>query len=439
MTDAIRLWDAAGAVTIPADANTAKGIAQYARQLNRRDISQISDAFLAGSYEMMSAFVWTKAMVALRKQLATLGMDFLGEMLGRSDVDEQSSVEQVVTEFDAIRLAEELGMVTGTSAMRLRQARELIAHFASSGDDDQESRMSQQEALSCLRACVEGVLAQPRVEPAARFAEFRRQLETRVFAPTDPRMAELSSSPYFFQRTILSVLITMLRTADGARLENAIGNVGTIIPLLWNRLRKTEKWQAGQTYAELHAAGKKAAVAGLGGALLSVHGFDYVPENLRSNTFTAVAQQLIAAHDSWGNFGAEPGPAQTLASLGTSIPMPAFALCMRAALSVYLGNPYGESFAAQDPVSTLLSGLPPDRWKYFLDECLPTDLKLLDKLRWDKPRARWILLARPFDLFAKGATDASVLRLLRATKKGDGAAVERLASAMVAELGYGQA
>ena len=75
-------------------------------------------------------------------------------------------------------------------------------------------------------------------------------------------------------------------------------------------------------------------------------GFDYVPESLRSATFTRAAKEVLAAHESYQNFYNEPAPMQALASLGSTIPAPAFPLCMKATLSVVLGNQYGHTLAA---------------------------------------------------------------------------------------------
>ena len=58
------------------------------------------------------------------------------------------------------------------------------------------------------------------------------------------------------------------------------------IPTLWGRLRGPERYQVGRVYAEMTAAGQRIAAAALKRALLEVHGFDFVPETLRSDTFS---------------------------------------------------------------------------------------------------------------------------------------------------------
>jgi hypothetical protein len=163
-----------------------------------------------------------------------------------------------------------------------------------------------------------------------KFAEFRDALEARGFQESDEEMQMLKVAPYFYQRTTLSVLLALVKSREGAQLENALGNVNTIVPMLWPGLKRPEKWRTGQTYAEVFSAGRQTAMAGLKKALLKVQGFDFVPENLRSETFIGAANKVLEAHDSFGNYHAEPAPMMRLASLGTSIPMPAFHTCMTA-------------------------------------------------------------------------------------------------------------
>jgi hypothetical protein len=227
--------------------------------------------------------------------------------------------------------------------MRLRHAHEVINHFSEFGelsDDDSEDAegMTQEEALLCLRSCINSILGQPKLEVAHDFATFRRSLEERTFTGNDEQIVGLLNSPYFFLKTTLSILMALLRTASGAQLEHVVRNNKLILPRIWPKLRKPEKWQTGQTYAEIYAEGKKDAVNGLKAALSEVAGFDSVPENLRSATFTRAAKDVMDAHQGMNNFYNEPSPMRALASLGSTIPSSAFPVCMTATLCAWLGN-----------------------------------------------------------------------------------------------------
>lgn len=394
------LWTPTAAAIIPTGASTPEQIAPCAKQLTKRDVDQIVRAYSAGSFEMMSSYVWSKAMVALKKQLATLGSDFIGEMLNRSDIVASTSVMDAITDYEAVCLAEDLGMVNATEGMRLKQCLQTIAHFASrDSDQDDGEQMSPEEAVRCLRSCIQSVLGHQQVAVATQFASFRRSLEERTLKATDTEVAEIVGSPYFFQRTTLSVVLALLRSTSGAQHEHAVGNVMVIVPALWPSLRKPEKWKTGQTYAELVSGGKKVAAIALKDALAKVQGFDYVPETLRSSVFTKAAKEVLAAHEGFGNFYSEPLPMRALAALGTTIPMPAFPSVMTAVLAVWLGNPYGHSFEAEVPATQVLSSLGTDRWRYYLTECLPGDRMILERLAWsDRPRKRWFELIGQFAL-----------------------------------------
>ncbi len=82
----------------------AQKIAAYSKHLSLRETEQIITGFKSGSYEMVTSFVWSRARTVLRKELAKLGMDFVGEVLGRPDIDEDSS-PQDISESEAINLA----------------------------------------------------------------------------------------------------------------------------------------------------------------------------------------------------------------------------------------------------------------------------------------------------------------------------------------------
>src|SRR4051794_40623625 len=118
----IILWDEQAASLIPANLSQPTEIAEFARQLSAREKQQIVSAYKAGSFEMATSFVWGRAMASLKRELGALGVTFLAELLGRSDIDEEANVLDAITEKEAIKLAEELGVVSRTDAIRLRHS-----------------------------------------------------------------------------------------------------------------------------------------------------------------------------------------------------------------------------------------------------------------------------------------------------------------------------
>jgi hypothetical protein len=247
-------------------------------------------------------------------------------------------------------------------------------------------------------------------------------------------VAALSQAPYFFVRTTLSVLLSLVKTAKGAPQEHAIGNFIALLPTLWERLRQQERWQVGQSYAEVNAAGDRAASSGLKKALLSVHGFDFVPETLRSSTFSRTAARVLEAHFGYNNFANETEPMETLAALGTAVPQPAFGKCMEATLAVWLGNRWGVSWAANVPAKRLLDSLRNEQWEYYLNENLPGDRTILDKISVDdKPVARWTELVKTFNLTERVIRDAAVTKLLEVSARSERDKIKTLAQKLRAK------
>lgn len=124
------LWENQPASLLPANLSQPTEIAEFAKQLSTREKHQIVTAYKYGSYEMAASFVWGRAMASLKRVLGALGVTFLAELLGRTDIDEDANVLDAITEKEAIKLAEELGIISQTEAIRLRHSQELVAHFS---------------------------------------------------------------------------------------------------------------------------------------------------------------------------------------------------------------------------------------------------------------------------------------------------------------------
>jgi len=415
---ALQPWSPLEMAIIPSN-STPDEMVTYARpQLSTRDMKAIATAFNAESYEMVATFVWSKAVAVLKKQVASLGMEFVGEMLGRPDLGEDSDPATSIGDHEAISLAEDLRMITGTQALRLKQALELVTHFTKLDQQNAEiEMMAREEALMLLRNCITSILSKPDFEGALRFADFRKALSDRALQPEDGEVITITEAPYFFVRTTLSVLLSLVKTKKGAVQEHAIGNVSVLLPKLWLKLREPEKWQVGQVYAEVSAEGNRPASTGLKQALLKVHGFDFVPESLRSNTFSESAARVLSAHFAFNNYFHEIEPMATLANLGTAIPKPAFAKCMEAALAVWLGNHWGISWGAESHARKMLDSLRAEQWSYYLNECLRSDRTVLDKLVDDGPTKRWIELASIYRFHEIQPRQLQIRRLLEASAK----------------------
>jgi len=437
MTSEILPWNANDSILIPAKIKTARGISRYAKQLTPREVKQIIATLDSGHYEMGALFLWQKTMAGLKEQIGSLGMDFVGELLDRNDVSIVSVPREILTDYDALHLAEELGMFSPTQAMRLRNVMQTIAHFSASPAEDEEyseRQMMPEEAIHCLRTCIQSVLGHERLDAAIEFQRFREDLEEKLFSVEDSVVRSLLVSPYFFQRTTLRVILAMSKTAEGAQLQHILANANVIIPALWPNMMRPDRWMIGRAYAEVHAEGRKTAASGLRKALLKVHGFDYVPEDLRSRVFLEAANELQSMHFSVNNFYNEPSAIGALASLGTVIPPSVLGQCVTAVLSVRLGNHWGISWAAQERVKQILSGLGNERWGYYLNHCLPSDNIILDKLTDPNIIPRWMELITQYGLDEIELSHRGIARLVRAGAKNKVRTVETLAKTLNTRL-----
>jgi hypothetical protein len=377
MNNDITLWKGPDGNVIPVNKSEAQEIVPYAISLTTKQQSHIVNAFQLEAYDMAAEFAWKKAMTKLKETISTLGMKFIGELLNRDDIDEYSTIDTSLTEYSAINLAEQLGVIGSTAALKLRQANELINHYFSSNCEDELDKLT---AMTIVKSSVEYVLSEDDISIALEFSNFRQRLLTESLTINDPQIDQIINSPVFYLRTVLTILTSAIKSEQGAKLENSLSNLNLILPNLWSKITENDKWNIGTTYRDVTAAGNTIASSGVKNALLKVKGFDYVPENLRSVTFQKAAKAIIETHFAFNNFYNEPSVVRRLSNLGSTIPSPALLDCFQAYIAVFFGNRYGTSTVAAQIAGEKLSEISQDRWKYYFERGIQNDEVVLNKL-----------------------------------------------------------
>lgn len=368
--------------------------------ISHSDISNLSDfqkkqiisAFNAGAFDMATEYTWKKAMVKLKELLASLGGDFVSDMLQRNDINEFSSIESVLSDTDAILLSERLGIINSEGAMQLRHAKEQLSYYFSTKAEQMGAFLDAPHALVVIADCVKNILSIQTGNLNLEFSTFKKQLLESSIKESDPVYRQIVNSTLFYIRTVCTILLSSIKKEKGAHVENASANFITILPKIWDKLSSEDKWNIGSIYKDVVADGNSIAVGCIRQALIKVQGFDYVPENLRSDTFKKTAQHLIDVHYDFNNFYNEPSAVKALSHLGTIIPKPAFAICIRAYLLVYLGNRYGVSDAAQPTAVNELTNIHKERWEYYWKSVILYDADVLYHLLTERQ------VKRMFDL-----------------------------------------
>lgn len=372
----IQIWQGPNGAIIPATAREPNDIVPYAHYLSEKQKKQIVSAFQIEAYDMAAEYAWKKGMVKLKETISTLGMKFIGEMLGRSDINDTSSIENVLTDHNTIQLAEQLGVIGTTAALKLKQANELITHYFSKNADNE---IDYTDAFVIVKSSVQYILGEQDISIAIEFSKFRERLLSETLKISDTQVDQLINSPLFYLRTVNTILLSSIKNDIGAKLEHALANLNMLIEEIWPNLGENDKWNIGTAYRDVTASGNLIAASGLKNALLKVSGFDYVPENLRSVTFKNIAKELIETHFANNNFYNEPAIVRKLSNLGSTIPAPALIECMQAYLAVYLGNFYGTSWAAAEIANKELSNISRERWHYYFEKVIHTDEIILNK------------------------------------------------------------
>lgn len=382
------IWIGPTGLTIPNDFTKPQQIITVANGLTKKQKTDIARAFENNAYDMGAEYTWRRSMIRLKSSLKSLGMSFIGEMLGDEEIDEFSNIEMVLNDYNAISLAEHLGAISATGALKLRQALEMISHYLSDKAEKDGEELSLVDAAQIVSTCVKYILGDSEISIAIEFSELRKRLMNETIPLDDPQIVQLLESPVFYLKTVVAVLVAAVKNEKGAGQEHAVGNLSNLIQPMWPHIAEKDRWQIGNAYRDVTSAGNINAAKGLKNALLKVKGFDYVPENLRSTTFKKAAKSVIDAHFGLNNFYTEGPLVSNLSKLGSSIPAPAFIECVQAYLCVFLGNHWGYAFTAAPVAERELKKIPIDRWAYYFGKVIQNDEVILPKLLSSIPRVR---------------------------------------------------
>ncbi len=384
--------ESAGVVAVP-DTNDVAILMSYNRSLSSNDANKIVKAFDNELYDMAAEYIWSRTISTLKKNIMKFGEEFVAEMLDRPDI---SSVEDI-SEYEVITLSSDLGFINQTAKIEFMQFSEIIQHYMSNEDPDEAFPLT--KVSDIVRSCVKHVLGFEKVEYEISFVSFRNRLRTEYIIEGHEIYTQLKLAPYFYKRTVFKTMMNLAKTTkDSAEREIILNNMISIFVEIWSALSSEEKWVIGRSYAQCLSDGDNKLLIALKSVLLKVKGFDYVPENLRSNTYIIAAKDLLSAHQGMNNFYNEPSKAKYLAQMGNSIPAPAFGNCMTAVLACKLGNSYGISWDAQTYLDEILQTVSKDRWSYYLSSVLPYDRVILYKLCVDITADRWIELVEKYSL-----------------------------------------
>ena len=384
--------ESAGVGAVP-DTNDVAILMSYNRSLSSNDANKIVKAFDNELYDMAAEYIWSRTISTLKKNIMKFGEEFVAEMLDRPDI---SSVEDI-SEYEVITLSSDLGFINQTAKIEFMQFSEIIQHYMSNEDPDEAFPLT--KVSDIVRSCVKHVLGFEKVEYEISFVSFRNRLRTEYIIEGHEIYTQLKLAPYFYKRTVFKTMMNLAKTTkDSAEREIILNNMISIFVEIWSALSSEEKWVIGRSYAQCLSDGDNKLLIALKSVLLKVKGFDYVPENLRSNTYIIAAKDLLSAHQGMNNFYNEPSKAKYLAQMGNSIPAPAFGNCMTAVLACKLGNSYGISWDAQTYLDEILQTVSKDRWSYYLSSVLPYDRVILYKLCVDITADRWIELVEKYSL-----------------------------------------
>lgn len=426
-SDLPALWTAANGIQLPKKIEIGN-VLEYNVQLREKELKGIYGLYASDNFEFASETIWERSILILRERVLSLGLEFVGEMVGLDNLDYVKELPA----FEVINLASELGFVNNTGKMRLSQANELVQHYKGRDIDEE---MPQNEGDSVIRACVQYILGYDSSEIAVEYGDFRSSLKYESFERNSAKIEMLVNSPYFYKKTTIRTLVNLIASTEGAEFEMVSANLSTILEGVWDSLSSDDRYFIGLTYSKYANKGEGKYILAFKKALEKVHGFDYVPENLRSLSFIQAAKHIKSVHYAFNNFYNEPEAVNQLERLGNQIPRPAIRECVSSMLMVYLGNAYGRSYGVADLVYKVLDKLDKGAWSYYLNDCLPFDEEVLEKIKaGDERTNRWCDLVNNYQLDDLELKDGKMKEMLNFTRKKDRNNVKAMAGMYLKKL-----
>lgn len=426
-TELPALWTAANGIQLPKKADVATVLACNV-QLREKEIKGIYGLYTGENFEFASETIWERSILILRERVLSLGLEFVGEMVG---LDNLEYVKELPA-FEVINLAAELGFINNTGKMRLSHANELVQHYKGRDVDDD---MPQNESDTVIRACIQYILGYDSSEITIEYGDFRSSLKYELFEKDSAKMEMLENSPYFYKKTTIRTLINLLSSTEGAEYETVSANFCAIVECVWDSLSSDDRYFIGITYSKYANQGNQTYILTFKRALERVHGFDYVPENLRSLSFIQAAKHIKSVHYAFNNFYNEPEAVKRLERLGNKIPKPAIKESVSACLMVILGNVYGQSYSAVDPVYQVLDKLDRNAWIYYINDCLPFDEEVLIRIKaGDERTSRWCVLAKKYNLNEIEIRDRKMQEMLDFSVKDDKNNIKAIAGMYLKKL-----
>lgn len=396
-------------------------------QLNEREQKAIVVNFESGLYDMAAEFVWRRTISILKDRLTIFGNDFIADMLG---YEKEISIDRI-SEPEIIELNCDIGFLKKSAKLELLHHAEQINMYSS-----RESQMIEQvtinknQARTLIDDCIQYVLSDLTEYQTLKFTSIRDLLKSKLLNNDSSEVQELLHAQYFYIRTVLRSLLNMARTEKQEEKEFVFHNMSVIVPLIWDSLAETDKYSFGTIYAEVANTDKKDFIKSMKTILLNVRGFDYVPENLKSNSFINAAKNLMNVHNGINNFYNEPLAAKVLESMGTMIPDPALYECLNATFTCIMGNSYEHAWDAQIYLQNILNGVTTTKWEVFLKD-LPFNAPLLYEIAYvgtlERNVRRWCEEIKKRNLFTLFFQNVWIKEFLVIASKNDWHSVRKMA------------
>lgn len=325
-------------------------------------VSKMIAAAAAGLFDAALNYLWNETVGELRRRVAGYDLAYFYEIAVPSPDRRKhlSTVEHLekVDDVDLLRAALQIGLISPSGHAQVDHIR-YMRNYASAAHPNQVELTGLQLA-TWLETCIRQVITLPYDSITAETKRLLSNIKTGRIDPID-----VAGTTTFFEDlppdradAIAAGLFGLY--VDPVRTPIIADNVRLLWPDLWPFISEEARQGFGLRYGRFRASADILQAKAARELLDLVGGTAYLPEKERAVEVDAALDALLAAHNGFNNFHTESSPARTLAGLigeRGEVPGSVEAKYVRTLVNVFLGNPYGVSWAAAAVYRDLLGRL----------------------------------------------------------------------------------
>lgn len=323
---------------------------------NERIISIYFSKFLAavaaGLFDAALNYLWDETISSIRKRVILYDVHYFYDNATNNEEKRKKlkTADNIVDLDDSelIHGARSIGLISELGYKHLDYIR-FMRNWASAAHPNQ-NQLTGLKLISWLETCIMEVISLPLPDIVIKTKELLKNIKTNEISKLDSKKI----ASFFInlnQQQVNNLVLGFLGIyLDPNTSPTASQNIHYLLPSLWGRVDEDTRQGFGIKYGMFLANNDKEKSSKLKVFLDIVHGFSYIPENIKAVEIETAIQNLLNVHNNFDNFYNEPIFAKQLYNIigeGGTLPEQARRVTVLSIVKVFLTNGNGIARSAE--------------------------------------------------------------------------------------------